>query len=97
STHLDLEALVETIYSDYRRRQETTTHQYLEEDHLCFRHLGHPDKDTHPLNTCAFSLETEHHRFEGLWAIVSTIARFSFMLDQRRQTATYDRSDAEDS
>ena len=97
STYFDLEGLVETIYGDYRRRQETTAHQYLEEDHLCFRHLGRADKDTHPLNTCAFSMETEHQRFEGLWATVSTIARFSFMLDQRRQMITHDRSDGEES
>ena len=97
TTHLDLEALVETLYNDYRRRQETTAHQYLEEDHLCFRHLGRADKNTHPLNTCAFSMETEHQRNEDLWAIVSTIARFSFMLDQRRQATSHDRSDAEES
>ncbi|CAO2655342.1 Nn.00g104060.m01.CDS01 [Neocucurbitaria sp. VM-36] len=97
ATHLDLEALVEAIYSDYRRRQETTAHQYLEEDHLCFRHLGRADKDTHPLNTCAFSMETEHQRFEGLWATVSTIARFSFMLDERRQKIPHGRSDTEES
>ncbi|KAF1847137.1 uncharacterized protein K460DRAFT_331825 [Cucurbitaria berberidis CBS 394.84] len=97
TTHLDLEALVEAIYGDYRRRHETTAHQYLEEDHLCFRHLGRANQDTHPLNTCAFSMETEHQRFEGLWSIVSTIARFSFMLDGRRQTITLDHSDIEES
>ncbi len=96
STHFDLEALVETIYNDYRRRQETTAHQYLEEDHLCFRHLGKAEQDTHPLNTCAFSMETEHQRYENLWATVSTIARFSFMLDERRQSLPHDRSDAEE-
>ncbi|KAF1947572.1 hypothetical protein EJ02DRAFT_429982 [Clathrospora elynae] len=97
TTSPDLEALVETIYGDYRRRQETTAHQYLEEDHLCFQHLGRAGKDTHPLNTSAFSMKTEHQRFEGLWATVSTIARFSFMLDERRQTAVHDRSDGEES
>lgn len=42
-------------------------------------------------------METEYQRFESLWAIVSTIARFSFMLDNRRQTITHDRSDTEES
>jgi ataxia telangiectasia mutated family protein len=93
----DLEALVETMYNDYRRRQETTAHQYLEEDHLCFRHLGPARNDTHPLNTCAFSMETEHQRYEGLWSTVSTIARFSFMLDERRLAIAHDRSDSEES
>jgi ataxia telangiectasia mutated family protein len=97
TTSSDLETLIETIYSDYRRRQETTAHQYLEEDHLCFRHLGQAGQDTHPLNTYAFSMETEHQRYEGLWSTVSTIARFSFMLDQRRQAITHDRSDGEES
>lgn len=96
-TSADLEALVETMYSDYRRRQETTAHQYLEEDHLCFRHLGSPADDTHPLNTYAFSLEPEHQRYEGLWSIVAAIARFSFILDKRRRTITFDRSDTEES
>jgi ataxia telangiectasia mutated family protein len=81
----DLEALIETMYGDYRRRQDTTAHQYLEEDHLCFRHLGQPNRDTHPLSTYAFSMEAEHLRFEGLWGTVSTIARFSFMLDERKR------------
>lgn len=93
----NLEGLVETMYSDYRRRQETTAHQYLEEDYLCFRHLGPAHGDTHPLNTCAFSMETEHQRYEGLWSTVSTIARFSFMLDERRQYIAHDRSDGEES
>lgn len=96
TTSPDLEALIETIYGDYRRRQDTTAHQYLEEDHLCFRHLGRADKGTHPLNTWAFSMETEHQRYEVLWATVSTIARFSFMIDLRRQTLALDRSDGED-
>lgn len=96
-TSSDLEALIETMYSDYRRRQETTAHQYLEEDHLCFRHLGSPASDTHPLNTYAFSLETEHQRYEGLWSTVAAIARFSFMLDKRRRSVTFDRSDTEES
>jgi ataxia telangiectasia mutated family protein len=96
TTSADLEALVETMYSDYRRRQETTAHQYLEEDHLCFRHLGHAATDTHPLNTFAFSMETEHQRYEGLWATVSAIARFSFMLDERRKVVSHDRSDGEE-
>ncbi|KAF7570348.1 TEL1 Phosphatidylinositol kinase and protein kinase of the PI-3 kinase family [Pyrenophora tritici-repentis] len=97
TTSSSLEALVETMYSDYRRRQDTTAHQYLEEDHLCFRHLGPADQNTHPLNTCAFSMEMEHERYEGLWSTVSTIARFSFMLDERRRTIAHDRSDSEES
>ncbi|RAR13257.1 ataxia telangiectasia mutated [Stemphylium lycopersici] len=92
TTTSDVEALVETMYSDYRRRQETTVHQYLEEDHLCFSHLGPSDNDTHPLNTCAFSMQTDHQRYEGLWSTVSIIARFSFMLDQRRRVIAHDRS-----
>lgn len=90
-----LEQLIETIYGDYRRRQETAPHQFLEEDHLCFRHLGRADKDTHPLNTCAFSLETGSQRSEALWATVSTVARFSFLLDAKRRRAAHDRSHAE--
>lgn len=97
TTSSDLEGLVETMYGDYRRRQETTAHQYLEEDHLCFRHLGPARNETHPLNTCAFSMETEHQRYEGLWSTVSTIARFSFMLDERRMSIAHDRSDSEES
>lgn len=93
----DLEELVEIIYGDYRRRQDTAPHQYLEEDYLCFRHLGRADKDTHPLHTCAFSMETEHQRYETLWATVSTVARFSFMLDFRRQTIVRETSDVEES
>tara|TARA_R110002003_G_scaffold3266_3_gene25033 strand:- start:8300 stop:9730 length:1431 start_codon:yes stop_codon:yes gene_type:complete len=92
----DLEALLEIMYGDYRKRQESTAHQYLEEDHLCFRHLGPADKTTHPLNTCAFSMETQHIRFESHWATVSTIARFSFMLDKHRQMATETHSDTEE-
>lgn len=97
TTSSDLEVLIETMYSDYRRRQETTAHQYLEEDHLCFRHLGSPTDGTHPLHTYAFSMDAEHQRHEGLWSTVATIARFSFMLDQRRRTIAYDRSDTEES
>jgi ataxia telangiectasia mutated family protein len=96
SIRYDLEAVVETLYAEYRKRQDTTAHQYLEEDHLCFRHLGPAKRDTHPLNTFAFSMETEHARFEGLWGTVSTIARCSYMLDQRRQTATHTHSDDEE-
>lgn len=94
---LDLEALVEVLYNDYRKRQDSTAHQYLEEDNLCFRHIGQPGKDIHPLNTFVFSLKTEHPRLEGLWATVSAIARFSFMLDQRRRKLAYHHSDAEES
>lgn len=97
TTTSDLEALVETMYSDYRRRQETTVHQYLEEDHLCFRYLGPSYNNTHPLNTYAFSMETDHQRYEGLWSTVSIIARFSFMLDERRRVIAHERSDVEES
>jgi len=93
----DLEALVEAMYNEYRKRQDTTAHQYLEEDHLCFRHLGLGSPDTHPLHTPSFSMETEHLRFEGLWGTVSTIARFSYMLDQRRRASSHNHNDAEDS
>jgi ataxia telangiectasia mutated family protein len=93
----DLEALIDVIYSEYRKRQDTAAHQYLEEDHLCFRHLGAADKDTHPLYTCAFSMEAEHVRFEGLWGTVSTIARFSHMLDQQRRVSTRNHSDGDES
>ncbi|KAH7384291.1 hypothetical protein DE146DRAFT_222027 [Phaeosphaeria sp. MPI-PUGE-AT-0046c] len=93
----DLEALIEIMYGEYRKRQETTAHQYLEEDHLCFRHLGAAAADTHPLNTCAFSMETEHVGFEGLWGTVSNIARLSHMLDQRRHTIAHKHSKPEES
>ncbi|KAH5541187.1 serine/threonine-protein kinase Tel1 [Parastagonospora nodorum] len=95
SVRFDLEALIETMYGEYRKRQDTTAHQYLEEDHLCFRHLGYANKDTHPLNTCAFSMETEQVRFEGLWGTVSTIARASHMLDQQRCTSSQEYSNME--
>lgn len=91
TTCSDLEALLETIYGDYRTRKETTAHQYLEEDHLCFRHLGNADPDTHPLNTLVFSMETEHMKSECLWATVSTIARFSSMLDKRKRRIACER------
>lgn len=89
---LELEALVATIYGDYRRRQETTPLQFLEEDYICFRHLGPAEKDTHPLNTCAFSMEIGNQTYEMLWAIVSTVARFSFLLDRRRRQMSHERS-----
>lgn len=93
----DLEALLETIYNEYRKRQDTSAHQFLEEDHLCFRHLGPGSSDTHPLHTPSFSLETEHVRFEGLWSTVSTIARFSHLLDRRRRRSSRNDNSAEDS
>jgi len=93
----DLEALLEIMYGDYRKRQDSTANQYLEEDHLCFRHLGPATRSTHPLNTYSFSMETEHLRFEGLWGTVSSIAHFSYLLDKRRRTSTHDHSDAEQS
>ena len=85
TTHLQLEAVLETMYADYRTRKETTAHQYLEEDHLCFRHLGTADADIHPLNTPVFSMETERLKSESLWATVYAIARFSSVLDRRKQ------------
>ena len=96
SVSFDVEALVETIYAEYRRRQESTVLQYLEDDHLCFRNLGKAQNNTHPLTTHAFSLGTEHVRCEGLWGTVSTIAHFSFMLDQRKRNIAQDRQDCEE-
>ncbi|KAF2259280.1 hypothetical protein CC78DRAFT_621172 [Lojkania enalia] len=92
----DLEALMEVMYGDYRRRQESAALQFLEEDHLCFRHLGEAKGEKHPLCTHAFSLETEYYRCEGLWTTVSTIAHFSSMLDERKRTLTQDRQDGEE-
>ncbi|KZM20995.1 ATP binding [Ascochyta rabiei] len=91
TTCLDLEAVLEAMYADYRTRKETTAHQYLEEDHLCFRHLGASGADTHPLHTLVFSMETEHAKSEGLWATVYAIARFSSMLDKRKRKTASER------
>ncbi|XPS92677.1 Non-specific serine/threonine protein kinase [Ascochyta lentis] len=91
TTCLDLEAVLEAMYADYRTRKETTAHQYLEEDHLCFRHLGASDVDTHPLHTSVFSMEREHAKYEGLWATVHAIARFSSMLDRRKRKIAHQR------
>jgi ataxia telangiectasia mutated family protein len=91
SAHSDVEALTEAMYSDYRSRKDITARQYLEEDSLCFRHLGRADTDTHPLNTYVFSMATEHLPIEGLWATVSAVARFSSMLDKRRRAASSNR------
>ena len=93
STHLDLESLIEAMYDEYRGRKDITVRQYLDEDSLCFRHLGQANTDTHPLNTYGFSMETEHLPFEGLWATVSTVARFSSMLDKKRCMTSSDRED----
>jgi ataxia telangiectasia mutated family protein len=95
SSH-DLEQLVETMYADYRRRQESGVLQFLEDDHLCFRYIGKARTDAHPLHTYAFSLEAEHIRSESLWATVSTIARFSAMLDARKRSLIGDRDEDED-
>ncbi|KAF2871547.1 hypothetical protein BDV95DRAFT_606981 [Massariosphaeria phaeospora] len=92
TTSFDLETLIEAIYGDYRRRQDAG-HHFLEDDHLCFRHMGKPGKATHPLNTYAFSMETENARYETLWTTVSTVARFSFMLDERNRTIAQGRED----
>ncbi|KAF2646142.1 hypothetical protein P280DRAFT_439907 [Massarina eburnea CBS 473.64] len=94
---LELEALLDVVYNDYRRRQETTAHQYLEDDHLCFRHLGQAGDDTHPLTTCAFSMEPEHARYEGLWSTVAVIARMSFVLDERKRRQAHDQDDGDES
>lgn len=97
SFSLELEALVEAVYSDYRRRQETTAHQYLEDDHLCFRAFGKARNDTHPLRTTAFSLRSDQARYEGLWATVATISRLSFLLDERNRNLAQNRRDEEES
>ncbi|KAL5377435.1 hypothetical protein DPSP01_009773 [Paraphaeosphaeria sporulosa] len=81
---LDAEALVEAFYSDYRRRQETTAHQFLEEDYLCFRKAGGVAANVHPLSTHTFSMDTENVRYESLWATVAYIAKLSAMLDGRK-------------
>jgi ataxia telangiectasia mutated family protein len=97
ATSFDLEALVETMYGEYRRRQENSVLQFLEDDHLCFRHTGKPQGDTHPLNTYAFSMKTEHVRVESLWTLVSTVARLSSILDRRRRILAQNRDEGEDS
>ena len=97
SFSLEIEAFVETMYGDYRRRQETTAHQYLEDDHLCFRGLGSTGNNVHPLSTCAFSMKTDQVRYEGLWATVATISHFSFLLDERKRRLAQDREDGEES
>ncbi|KAF1922871.1 uncharacterized protein M421DRAFT_426490 [Didymella exigua CBS 183.55] len=91
TTCVALEVVLETMYTDYRTRKETTMHQYLEEDHLCFRHIGAADASSHPLSTLAFSMETEHVKPEGLWSTVHAIARFSSMLDERKRKVAHDR------
>jgi ataxia telangiectasia mutated family protein len=96
-TTIDLEGLIDVMYADYRRRQESTVLHFLEDDHLCFRHIGKAQADTHPLHTCAFSLEHEHVRCESLWATISAIARFSFMIDDRKRTLSQRREDGEES
>lgn len=96
ATSFDLETLVETIYGEYRRRQENAVLQFLEDDHLCFRHIGKIRSNTHPLNTYAFSMETEHLRCESLWATVSTIARLSSLLDDRKRMIAQSREEEEE-
>ncbi|KAJ4290198.1 Serine/threonine-protein kinase tel1 [Kalmusia sp. IMI 367209] len=88
---LNLEALVETLYTDYKRRQETTAHQFLEESHLCFRKVGGGNTNPHPQATNAFSSNIESARDEGLWATVATIARLSAMLDNRKRRLAHNR------
>ncbi|PVH96335.1 hypothetical protein DM02DRAFT_569817, partial [Periconia macrospinosa] len=84
---MGIEALLDVIYGDYRRRQETTTHQYLEEDHVCFRCIGAASKEAHPLSTLAFAMDPTCSRYEGLWATVACIARLSFILDEQKREA----------
>jgi ataxia telangiectasia mutated family protein len=88
---LDLEALVDAMYGEYRRRKENAVLQFLEDEYLCFRKIGDAVGDTHPLNTHAFSMETEHVRCESLWAVVATIARFSYMLDRRKRLLSQEK------
>lgn len=90
SLSVDLEAFIDTLYSDYRRRQESTAHQFLEDDYLCFRKASGVATTSHPLSTPAFSMNTENPRCEGLWAIVATVARISAMLDQRKRRTVND-------
>ncbi|KAL1605036.1 Serine/threonine-protein kinase tel1 [Paraconiothyrium brasiliense] len=85
----DLEALVEALYSDYRRRHETTAHQFLEEDYLCFRRVGGIAANAHPQSTHTFSMDTENVRYESLWTTVATIARLSAILDNRKRTLAH--------
>ncbi|KAF2466182.1 uncharacterized protein BDR25DRAFT_345757 [Lindgomyces ingoldianus] len=96
TTSSELEALIETIYGDYRRRQESSALQYLEDHHLCFRHIGKACNDTHPLNTYAFSMGPGNSRCEGLWTTVSAIAHFSFILDERKRKISQEREDREE-
>ncbi|KAF1996760.1 hypothetical protein P154DRAFT_622966 [Amniculicola lignicola CBS 123094] len=93
---LDIEILIETIYAEYRRRQENAALQFLEHDHLCFRYLGRAHAEIHPLHTAAFSLEAEQMRSEGLWSTVALTAHFSFLLDKRKRSLPQDREDAEE-
>ena len=96
NTAFDLENLVEAVYGEYRKRQETAVLQYLEDDHLSFRGLGRTNHGRHPLSTSAFSLGPGNHRCETLWVTVSLIARFSTMLDSRRRNQAQIRDDGDD-
>lgn len=91
NTCVDLEALLETMYADYRTRKETTMHQFLDEDHICFRYIGEAVANTHPFKTPAFSLGTEHVKSESLWTTVHAIALYSSMLDKRRHNVAQNR------
>jgi ataxia telangiectasia mutated family protein len=97
ATVFDIESLVETMYGDYRRRQESTVLQFLEDDYLSFRHTGCAQAGKHPLSTHAFSLESDHVRCESLWATVSAMARLSFMLDHRKRVIPSHRENEEQS
>lgn len=81
----DLEFLVDALYNDYKRRKENVILQFLEDEHLCFRQIGDPTPNTHPLHTHTFSLEPGDVRSENLWTLVASIARFSYMLDHRKR------------
>ena len=87
---VDVEAFVEAVYSDYRRRKESTALQFLEEDYLCFRKVGRIVTNPHPLSIHAFSMDGDNVRCEGLWATVATIAKFSAMIDERRCRVAHD-------
>jgi len=91
----DLESFVESAYGEYRRRQENTAHQFLEEDHLCFQNLL-DTTDAHPLSTQAFSMDMGHARYEGLWATVATIARYSWLLDENKRREVQGREEDEE-
>ncbi|CAI6341211.1 unnamed protein product [Periconia digitata] len=92
---LEVEAFLDVIYGDYRRRQDTTAHQYLEDDYVCFRRIGRASKEAHSLCTQAFAMDPGYSRYEGLWATVSCIARLSTMLDEHNRRLAHSYKDDE--